>query len=641
MTTHSLPPFSAADQEHTLRLAAVQAIEGGDTPRAIQAARDLLLVAPSARSARALRRTLAEHRNHHPGLKRIRVALLSTFSSEFLHDYIIAWGCASGLDVDLYQGGFSLFRQEILDSESGLYRYDPDVVIIAVEGEDWAPFVYRDFLHQTGCTADAWRDEVSTLLRTLRERTRATVLIHNLAVPAYAALGASDARHADGQQAAIRRLNDALTALATASTGVHIVDYAGLVNRHGALNWYDARMRHYACVPIAGAMQPYLAAEYVKFLRPLCGLVKKCVVVDLDNTLWGGVVGEEGPLGVQLGPTYPGNAFTEFQRCLLDLHARGVLLAVASKNNPADVDEVFATNKGMLLAESHFSRMEVHWRSKTESLVSIAAYLGIALDHVVFVDDNPVECEEVRRSLPAVTVICLPSQPEGFVAALSREGLFDTLDLSSEDRRRGELYQQRAQAEELRVSVGSVEDYYRDLKMEITIAPIDRTSLARAAQLTQKTNQFNVTTHRFSEADIESRVADPTWILMTVRVRDRFGDNGIVGLVMAKHTEDVVDIDTLLLSCRVIGRTIETAMLAHLCDRAREVGASVLTGTVIPTPKNVAVRELYARHGFVKLGQVTGTDSSTRWRLDLSQGTIKWPEWLTASFETTASVVGD
>jgi FkbH-like protein len=311
-------------------------------------------------------------------------------------------------------------------------------------------------------------------------------------------------------------------------------------------------------------MQSLLAAEYVKFLRALRGLSKKCLVVDLDNTLWGGVVGEEGPLGVKLGATYPGSAFVEFQQYLLDLHARGVILAIASKNNPADVDEVFATNKAMILAPSHFSATEVHWRQKTESLGNISAQLGIGLEHVVFADDNPVECEEVRRNLPTVTVICLPSQPERFIESLASEGLFDTLGLSAEDRRRGELYRQRAQAEGMRASAALVEDYYRDLRMQLCFAQVDRASLPRAAQLTQKTNQFNVTTRRSSEADVSRRAADPTWIVTTVGVRDRFGDNGIVGVIMAKQAGDVVDIDTFLLSCRVIGRSVETAMLAHL-----------------------------------------------------------------------------
>lgn len=640
----SIPPsISASDAERALRLAVASALESGETSRGMQAARDLLLAAPTIRSARAVRSALAAHRASNPGLKSIRVAMLSSFSSEFLHDHVIAWAVASGLDVDLYQSGFGMFRQEILDPASGLYRCEPDVVIIAVEGEDWVPGAYRDFLrHSAGdlaAIAGSWRGEAETLLRALRARTSASVLIHNFPVPAYGALGIADTVHADGQQAVIRELNDALSGAIAGMTGVHIVDYAGLVNRHGALNWYDARMRHYARAPIAGSMQPFLAAEYVKFLRAFRGLAKKCLVLDLDNTLWGGVVGEDGPNGVELGATYPGSAFLEFQRYLLDLHARGVILAVASKNNAADVDEIFATNKAMVLAPAHFAALEVHWRSKTESLRSIATRLNIGLEHIVLADDNPAECDAVRRSLPEVTVVCLPRQPERFVEALSREGLFDTLSLSSEDRRRGELYRQRADAEELRASADSLDDYYRDLEMQLSIAPVDRNSLGRAAQLTQKTNQFNVTTRRSTEAEIARRASDPAWVVATVGVRDRFGDNGIVGLVMARHDGDTLDIDTLLLSCRVIGRTVETAMLAHICDRAREFGASAVTGTIVRTPKNEPVRDFFARHAFVPIGE--DAEGISRWRLELQDGGVPWPEWFERTFESAAAESGD
>ena len=636
-------PSSASDVDRSLRLTAVAALETDSTVRAVQAARDLLLASPGIRSARALRSALNAHRSRHPGLKPVRVALLSSFSSEFLHDHLIAWGLASGLQVDLYQAGFGMFRQEILDPGSGLYRDAPDVAIIAVEGEDWVPAAYRDFLRgeagEQGALTKAWREEAEMLLRKLRSRSSATVLVHNFSAPAYGALGVADAKQREGQYAAIRRLNDALAGLAADVVDVHVVDYAALVNRHGALNWYDDRMRHYARAPIAGSMQPFLAAEYVKFLRALRGLARKCLVVDLDNTLWGGVLGEDGPTGVKLGANYPGSAFVEFQQHLLDLRARGIILAVASKNNPADVDEIFATNKAMVLAQSHFATLEVHWRSKTESLTNIAARLNIGLEHIVFADDNPVECEEVRRNLPAVTVLCLPAQPERFVGLLSREGLFDTLSLSAEDRRRGDLYRQRAEAEEFRTSVSTLEDYYRDLTMQLTFAPVDCDSLVRAAQLTQKTNQFNVTTRRSTEAEIARRSADAGWVVSTVGVRDRFGDNGIVGLVMARRAGDTLDIDTLLLSCRVIGRTVETAMLAHLSDRARELGAKALTGTLIPTPKNEPVRDLFARHAFANTGG--DADGTTRWRLDLIDGGVHWPEWFERSFEPVSSEPGD
>jgi FkbH-like protein len=372
-------------------------------------------------------------------------------------------------------------------------------------------------------------------------------------------------------------------------------------------------------------MTGHLAGEYVKFLRALAGGSKKCLVLDLDNTLWGGVVGEDGLGGIGLGPMYPGSAFVEFQRYVRRLHDRGVILAIASKNNPADVDEVFDRHEFMALERTHFARAEINWEPKSRSIATIARALNIGLEHVVFADDNPVEVEHVRETLPMVTVVQLPREPAEYVAALARHGWFDTLALSEEDRRRGELYRQRDAAESLRAESGSVEQFYRDLQMEIAIAPINDQSIARAAQLTQKTNQFNATTRRYTDAEVRQMAADARCTVRTVAVRDRFGDNGIVGLILARQDGATLDIDTLLLSCRVIGRTVETAMLAYACDDARRRGAARVSGRIIPTAKNAPVRDLFERHGFGKVGEEG--DGVVRWELDLDESGVAWPDW--------------
>ena len=628
MTITPRPP--SADLEAQQRAEAETLLAEGETARATQVARSLLLANPTLRTARALCGHLSAHRAANPSLRAVRVALLSSFSIEFLHDHLIAWGLANGLAVELYQAGFGQYRQEILDARSGLYRFAPDVTILAVEGEDWVPAAYRDFMHlpegEQGALVMRWRDEAAVLMKCFREHATTPLLIHNFPPVRVLALGAIDAQQQHGQQQLIAHLNDACANLARSVADVYVVDYAALVGRHGTGNWYDARMRHYARAPIAGPMQPHLVAEYMKFLRAHAGLARKCLVLDLDNTLWGGVLGEDGPAGVALGANYPGSAFLEFQRHVLDLHARGVILAIASKNNAADVAEMFATNKSMLLTPAHFSAQAVHWRPKSESLREIAAALNIGLEHMVFADDSAAERAEVRQALPGITVIDLPAQPERYAEALLQEGLFDTLGLSAEDRRRGDLYRQRAEAEAVRGKVGSVEDYYRDLEMVVSVAPVQATSLTRTAQLTQKTNQFNITTRRYTEAEVARRASDPDWFVATIAVRDRFGDNGIVGIVMAQKRASTLEIDTVLLSCRVIGRTIETAMLALLCDRARQYGVASLLGTIIPTAKNEPARELFAQHGFAQSD--VATDGTTRWHLDLAHATVAWPEWL-------------
>jgi len=606
-------------------------LEAGAVPMAMQDARQLLQEQPSALNYRFLRQLVDALPQDVADLKPYRVALLASFSIEFIHDALIAFGFVNGLRIHIYQPGFGQINQEMLDPRSGLYAPAPDVAILAIEGEDWLPEVYTDFMdveasgNGLGAVVTRFGELLGSLARAFRAACATPLLVHNLSCPRIRRAGIADLRLSQGQVQIVAELNRALTQALADVVDARVVDYAGLVNAAGSSNWYDTRMRLYAKAPIANAMLGQLAQEYMRYFRALRGLSKKCLVVDLDNTLWGGVIGEDGIDGIQLGPNYPGSAFVEFQRAVLDLYRRGVILAIASKNNAADADAVFTDHRFMLLRKEHFAETEIHWELKSDSLKRIAQRLNIGLEHVVFADDNPAECAQVRRELPAVTVIQLPRRAELYVDALCAEGLFDTITLSDEDRRRGQMYQQRAQAESMRSGSGNIEDYYRDLDMELHIAPVDASTLARSAQLTQKTSQFNLTTIRYSEAEVSVRMADPDWVAITVGVRDRFGDNGIVGVLMAQALEDRLDIDTLLLSCRVIGRTVETAMLAYLCDTAQERGLKKVTGRLIPTSKNVPVRDLFERHNFSKQGQdATGT---TMWELDLELGQVERPAW--------------
>jgi len=621
------PQTSTHDSQ--LRDAITAQIKERNLDRAIQYARLLLQAQPSLRTLRFLRRIAESGEAPAFGLRPFRVALLSSFSIEFAHDALIAHSFINGIAVKIYQSGFNTFRQELLDSNSGLYQSHPDLVILAVEGEDWEPAAYGQYTTPStefpAIPLEPFFKEIAGLLQQFRATSNAPLLVHNFAPPVARLLGILDIKSRDGQSRLVGRLNDILYEACSQVTDIHLLDYAGLVARHGAVNWYDARMRLYAHAPIHQSMLGALAKEYAKYCRALVGLSRKCLVLDLDNTLWGGIIGEEGLSGIQLGPHYPGNAFVEFQRGILALRNRGVILAIASKNNPQDVDEVFEKHPFMVLKHTDFAEFQVHWEPKSESLARIARKLNIGLDHLVFVDDNPAECEHVRTALPMVTVLQLPPQPERYLESLFEDGWFDTLSLSEEDQKRATLYEQRDQAEALREASADLETYYRDLDMVLTLNPVNPENLARAAQLTQKTNQFNVTTQRYSDAEIAHRMTDPDWLLITAAVADRFGDNGIVGLVMARLNNESLDIDTFLLSCRIIGRTVETAMLAHLCEIANRQGAMQLRGTIIPTAKNIPVRDLFKRHGFTP--EIEEPDGTSIWRLELSNAWITWPAW--------------
>ncbi len=613
----------------------VAALEAGDLPHAAAAARSLI-AGSSIHQLSFVRKAIDKAPAERLGLTRLKVALLSSFSIEFLHDALVAQAFVDGFGTEIYQPAFGQFRQEIIDPASGLYRFAPDVVVLALEGRDVVPALYRPFVSDDGTVERAVAEaqsELASLVQCLRKCSSAVLLVHDFARPAWPRLGILDGHELPGEAQRVEELNAALRSMCREMPSVYVVNYAGLVGRVGALRWYDERMRHYAQAPIAQAALPALVAEHAKFFRALKGKAKKCLVVDLDNTLWGGIVGEDGLHGIQLGPTYPGSAYVAFQEVILGLHQRGVILAIASKNNPADVDEVFASHPHMVLRREHFAATRITWGAKSASLADIARDLNIAVDALVFVDDNPVECEEVAAALPMVTVIRLPKSPETYVAALLETGLFDTLAVSDEDRRRGDLYRQRDEAEALREQAGSLEKFYEGLQMEVVFAPVGTAAIVRAAQLTQKTNQFNATTVRYSEAELADRAGRPDWLVRAVRVLDRFGDNGIVGLLLARVVGDDFEVDTLLLSCRVVGRTVETAMLALLCEEAAQRGLRRVKGRIVPTAKNGPVRGLYQQHDFRPVGEDEA--GATTWVLDLETGGVQCPKWLTITTDAS------
>jgi FkbH-like protein len=313
---------------------------------------------------------------------------------------------------------------------------------------------------------------------------------------------------------------------------------------------------------------------------------------------------------------------------LLDLHRRGVILAIASKNNPADALEVLERHPAMLLRPQHFAALRLNWTAKSENLRAIAAELNIGTDSLVFVDDNPVERDEVSRHLPEVLVVNLPKDPMQYAATLRQVASLERLRVLDEDRDRGRQYAEQRARTELERSAGSLEEFYRSLAMQVILAKVSRTTLPRVSQLTQKTNQFNLTTRRYDEARVAAMMDSTDWHIYTCSVTDRFGDNGLVGVAIAQDQGPVWEIDSLLMSCRVIGRTVETAMLSYLMATSRAAGARTLRGWYLPTRKNGPAATFYESHGF---RSIDTRDGAGLWEFDLQAGNVEWPAWLEAT----------
>lgn len=558
-----------------------------------------------------------------------RLAILRSFTVEPIVPLLRAEAFAFGIDLSVHIGDFNAYAQEILDADSSLYRFAPNVVILAVQTGDIAPDLWQDYAHLSEASAkqasNRVRESLEQYLREFRGRSQAALVVHNLEQPAHAAFGVLDAQRQESQAEVLGKINRHLVAAASQMRGVYVLDYDALVARNGRLRWRDERKWLMARLPIAADQMIHLAREWMRFLAALTGKAAKVLVVDLDNTLWGGVIGEDGMTGIQLSAEYPGAAYQALQRAMLDFSRKGILLAICSKNNPEDAMEVLEKHPGMLLRPQHFAAMRISWNDKSQGLREIAAELNIGVDSLAFLDDNVFEREQVRGTVPEVMVIDVPPDPLQYAAVVRDHPGFERLTLSAEDQQRTTFYaeqRERAQAEQ---KFQSKQDFYRFLEQEAEIATVTPATLARISQLTQKTNQFNVTTRRYAEQQISAMAANPSCQVLSIRVRDRFGDHGLVGVSITRDEEGTCEIDSFLLSCRVIGRTVETALLAHLAEQAAARGCKRLIGWFLPTKKNAPARDFYKQHGF-EVANKNG--DGALWSLDLTSQRVASPEWV-------------
>jgi FkbH-like protein len=605
--------------------------------RAASALRELWRREPGSATASFISTRIDQLRDKLP-LYKFKLAILRSFTVEPILHLLRAEAFAYGIDVDIHLGDFNTYVQEIVDSGSSLYRFAPNAVILAVRAEDVAPDLTREFANLSPEAAQQAADRIARnyeqWVHSFRQHSQAALIIHSLERPAHASVGVLDSQTETGQSGLIRQINRELRRVAGEVLGVYVLDYEALVARYGSAHWHDERKWLMARLPIAADHLLHMAREWTRFVVPLAGRTCKALVVDLDNTLWGGVIGEDGMAGIKVGAEYPGAAFQTLQRALLDLSRRGILLAVCSKNNPDDAMEAIEKHPGMLVRAKDFAAMRINWGDKSQNLREIARELNIGIDSLAFLDDNPFEREQIRSGLPEVFVIDISGNPLEYAAAVRDCPIFERLSLSSEDQQRTVMYAEQRQRSDAEHSFQTKEDFFRYLEQEADLDPVTDLTLARVAQLTQKTNQFNTTTRRYSEAQIAGMAKRSDWHILSIKVRDRFGDHGLVGVAITRDEGDKCEIDAFLLSCRVIGRTVETALLAHLAKGAAERGCKRLIGRFLPTKKNAPARDFYQQHGFVR-GETN--DSGILWVLDLEGSTLSTPDWIKLNVAESAT----
>jgi FkbH-like protein len=560
----------------------------------------------------------------------IRIAILSNYTLDPLKDLLARETRELGIEADVWVAPFGTHAQELLNPASALYRFAPDLTILALAA---GPLFGRLLERFWEISSEARREDVSrtvggvtSLLEAHASHGQGLLLVHNFVIPSSPVLGMHDLRDPFGERAIIAAANEELAAACRKHTGVFVVDVEALAGRIGKDNWRDPKMAFLARMEVARPGLEVLAAETMRFIRALAGRARKVLVLDLDNTLWGGIIGEDGLAGIRLGDAAPGNAYVAFQRRLLALHRRGVLLAIVSKNDPEDAVQALENHPEMVLRPEHFAAMRINWRDKPENLREVARELNLGLDAFVFWDDDPTERARMRAMIPEVLTVEVPRDAALYERALSRITDFDALSLTDEDRARGRMMAEARVRSSARAEFPTEEEFLRSLDVRATVAAPDAITLPRFAQLTQRTNQFNLTTHRYTDADLDRWIASGRVLARGLRVQDRFGDEGWVGFALVVRDGESAHIDTFLVSCRVLGRRVERAFLVSLLEELHGQGVRIVEASYRPTAKNSLCEGFWRDMGFSLVGE---TEEEAHYRLDLTGALPPMPEHVT------------
>jgi len=569
------------------------------------------------RLAKAAQRAEAAGHSLAP-LIHFRLGIISNATTHFIVPALVATALRHGIDLECVEADYDQAVQTALSADSVINRSNCDAVLVALD--------YRGLPLQAapGQAAQSNEEAVNAALsyldrirEGLRQHGKAICLMQTLARPVEATFGSFDLVLPGTLRSLIEQINHGLALRLSGSQDL-LLDVAQIAETVGLADFHDPRLWNMAKLPFASAFLPLYADHVCRLIAALRGKSRKCLILDLDNTLWGGVIGDDGLDGIVLGQgDATGEAHLAVQSTALALRARGIVLAVSSKNTDAVAREPFRKHADMLLREDHIAVFQANWNDKASNIRAIASELSLGLDAMVFLDDNPVERDLVRTLIPEVAVPELPSDPALYARTLLAAGYFEAITFSDEDRKRAEFYQDNARRVSLQAQAGNLEEYLASLQMQMTLRPFDDTGRARIAQLINKSNQFNLTTRRYTEAEVADAQHDAEAFTLQVRLADSFGDNGIISVIICrKKTADWL-IDTWLMSCRVLGRQVEVAVLQELAAQARARGIRRLIGNYLPTEKNALVKDHYQKLGFTALEQ--RDDGSSTWTLSVDE----------------------
>jgi FkbH-like protein len=566
-----------------------------------------------------------------PASQRVNIAICGFTTLNYMKPYLRWAALADGAVPKVTVGSYNQLFQDLSNPDSPVIDETVEILWIWAELSDLISTNVMvkpaKLISETGLDAvDEAVDSLVSALSLARKKFKGFLLVNDFVPMRRSPFGIAEANRDISFEQVYRHANDRLV------KGLSGISYTGIfslshhIRRFGLAHAVDPRLRLMAdCLftpdfffEVARGIRPYL--------RALKGNIRKVLVLDLDNTLWAGVVGEDGWDKVKIGTDPLGKAFASFQSAILELYERGVILAINSKNNPNDVEEIFARREEMLLKLDHFASVQVNWQDKATNCKNIAEDINVGLDSLVFWDDNPAERLLVRESLEDLYVVEPPSDPARWADFLRNLDLFDALQLSDEDARRGRMYAENRRRRDMASTSSDLKSFLANLHLKVSCRPACQENIPRIVSLLMRTNQFNLTTKRHSEQNVREWAHDSYYKIMSYSAQDRFGSYGIVGVTILKCLSDCAEIDSFLLSCRALGKGIEDVMLAVIAEQANQAGLTKLTGTYIPTKKNAPIKDFLPCKDFLRDNQ---SDQGIEYSFDLKNQNLMVPEHVT------------
>lgn len=521
-------------------------------------------------------------------LSQFRLAVLGNSTTNLFASALPAAGARHGVNIVVHEAEYDQVMQEALNPASSTNASRPDAVLLALDSHglpfDQDPFEY-----------------LLSVKDGFRSGCNAPLIFQTVVCPPLPLFGSLDAGIETTPRSRIVAFNDKLREFARES-GDYVLDVAALAEMIGTQTWLDPAQWNLYKLPFAQNLVPVYVEHIARLVAAIRGRVRKCLILDLDNTLWGGVIGDDGLNGIKIGQGDAiGEAHLELQVAAKALQQRGIILAVSSKNDDLVARKPFEDHPDMVLRKEDFSVFQANWNDKASNLEAIAKELNLSLEAIVFVDDNPVERSQVRMALPMVAVPELPEDVSLYARTILNAGYFEAISFSEDDRKRADHYRGNSERTELKTKSRDIGEFLQSLEMKIETGAFNDFNLARVTQLINKTNQFNLTTRRYSQAEVEHMMRDPSVITLQTRLADRFGDNGLVSVSICRCENGGCDIDTWLMSCRVLGRRLEEAVFDELVTQCANRGVSEIRGRYRPTGKNGMVADHFKALGFQQL----------------------------------------